>query len=94
MSGLVGLNQTFKMTLDLLKLKKDNKVVLNTTKEVGNKPNSKVQTSMSICLNFSVFQEAKERQGLFGKNYFSYLKLLVHFFNDHFHLLIYLFIDR
>ena len=46
---LVGLNQTFKMTLDVPRMKKDNDVVLNTTKEVENEPNSKVESIMSIA---------------------------------------------
>ena len=45
---LVGLNQTFKMTLDVPRMKKDNDVVLNTTK-VENEPNSKVESIMSIA---------------------------------------------
>ena len=46
---LVGLNQTFKMTLDVPRMKKDNDVVFNTTKEVENEPNSKVESIMSIA---------------------------------------------
>ena len=45
---LVGLNQTFKMTLDVPRMKRDNDVVLNTTK-VENEPNSKVEFIMSIA---------------------------------------------
>ena len=45
---LVGLNQTFKMTLDVPRMKRDNDVVLNTTK-VENEPNSKVESIMSIA---------------------------------------------
>ena len=37
------------MTLDVPRMKKDNDVVFNTTKEVENEPNSKVESIMSIA---------------------------------------------